>query len=209
MRYHDSSAAGLTGRSLFFGRGKNIKWNSTPFFDLQMLFWVFGCEDFHCGNGLRRAVFHWEAFCQTSKDRKNLTTRALQCYSFDAFSSSMPRWEDNVTLVGCGWHLFGDRLILTRVLWLSPNITMFCSTHKNWQDGWTPNAFGGHLIARKQLKRILLGLTYKCLICPNMSGIKPRLNRISREFYQKETINVPVNKQTYLLYSRGCHNPAP
>ena len=119
----------------------------------------------------------------------------------------MPSWEDNVTLVGCGWHLFGDRLILTRVLWLSPNITMFCSTHKNWQDGWTPNAFGGHLIARKQLKKILLGLTSKCLICPNMSGTKPRQNRISREFYQKETINVPVNKQTYLLYSRGCHNP--
>ena len=119
----------------------------------------------------------------------------------------MPSWEKNVKLVGCGWHLFGDRLILTRVLWLSPNITMFCSAHKNWQDGWTPNAFGGHLIARKQLKKILLGPTSKCLICPNMSGTKPRLNRISREFYQKETINVPVNKQTYLLYSHGCHSP--
>ena len=79
------------------------------------------------------------------------------------------------------------------------------------QHGWTPNVFGGHLIARKTIEKdlgkALLGLTSKCLICPNMSGTKPRLNRISREFYQKETINVPVNKQTYLLYSRGCHKP--
>ena len=40
-----------------------------------------------------------------------------------------------------------------------------------------------------------------------MSGTELKLSSISLEFYQKETINVPVNKQTYLLYSRGCHNP--
>ena len=53
----------------------------------------------------------------------------------------------------------------------------------------------------------LLGLTTKCLICPNMSGTEIKLSSISREFYQKETINVPVNKQTYLLYSHACHSP--
>ena len=79
------------------------------------------------------------------------------------------------------------------------------------QDAWTPNVFGGHLIARKTIEKdlgkALLGLTSKCLICPSISGTESRLSRISREFYQKETINVPVNKQTYLLYSRGCHKP--
>ena len=50
-------------------------------------------------------------------------------------------------------------------------------------------------------------LTAQCLICPNMWGTEIKLSSISREFYQKETINVPVNKQTYLLYSHGCHRP--
>ena len=53
----------------------------------------------------------------------------------------------------------------------------------------------------------LLRVTAFCLICPNMWGTEIKLSSISREFYQKETINVPVNKQTYLLYSHGCHSP--
>ena len=53
----------------------------------------------------------------------------------------------------------------------------------------------------------LLILTAFCLICPNMSGTEIKLSSISREFYPKENINVPVNKQTYLLYSHGCHSP--
>ena len=41
-----------------------------------------------------------------------------------------------------------------------------------------------------------------------MSGTEIKLSSLSRgEFYPKETINVPVNKQTYLLYSHGCHRP--